>query len=1445
MKENGKMRIGKKTLFLVISCMVWMVLLISVAPIDQAQAVPTSYYVKGDTGLDTNPGTLASPYKTIQKCATVMLAGDTCFIRAGVYRETVTPINSGTSTNPIKFAAYNNESVTISGADLINGWTLDSGSIYKATMNWDMSDITPAGLNIRNVLFVDNAKAGEAKWPNNAPDILNTNSWAVVDSATANPATVYTITDSALSTFPANYWNGATVVGIGGVAYTSFSSQISAFSSSTITFAPWANGTSFYAPQTGDIYYITKSLKALDVANEWYKDSLTNTLYLMVPGGIMPGLNTVEARKRDYAFDLSSKSYIEVTGISLRTASVKTTLSNNLKLVSINMQGATQYLEGSFNEIRNSEISKTDESGIVLTGLGNRIINNYVHDVNYNANNAFTGIRLDGTDHLISHNTVARSAAALLVGSITSSVIQYNNIYDAAILTEDVGIIHFGNADYGNTEIHHNWIHDNKSRNSVDAMGLYLDNFSSNLIAYKNVIWNTPDDSIRVNNPYNYQLFYNNSAYNQSNLVTQIGVPGFGTQYLNNILFNGISIQPDVNLSHNFTSGDPKYVNPALNDFHLQSTSPAINKGRVITGVTEGTTPDIGAYEFGGVDWTAGHNFTTPPNPVFTLNNFDYKNKVFNYGFERGATEENHYLGSFNSWTTTGTPQLIQNASWDYRALSMANSQSNSAGLKSGDKIEKTITGLNPNTTYVLSGWGKIDGKLIQAEDYSTGSGSAHWQYRLDGTPEVFRSSTYIGPLRDGDYLSYTGIVFNNLYDRIELGLTNTKLGGSVEVRLDSTTGTLLGTLNLADYYSAWKFHDILFSSTVSGTHNLFLVFKGVGLGDIALLDVIKLKNTTMNDSIKVGVKNFNGSSDLFTSITSTGVWANGVVLFTTGASNTSATIYADKPTGNYVGYMDNLGVIQSYLPDGAIFYDSFENGLGNWTTQAGTTDLSSVQKRSGNSSYVANEDADYILHNMPGPTNKVAVVWFYDDATDVTLQSLAFVDNGTPVALGVNTGTSTNKYVNRIGNTWTASTVNRTTGWHELTFDYRSGMDVKLYIDGIQVAVSTAATSFNRILLGDIWTVIPPTMGTVYFDNISVQNSLPFIFNDGFENGFGNWTTQGGTPSTSTVQKHSGNTSYVMNEDTDAIQYNLPSSNKVAVVWFYDDATDTSMETVAFVDNGSPIGLGVLTTNAQSKYSYRIGSTWGTTPVTRTTGWHELTFDYRSGSDVKLYIDGVQVVVSTAVTSFNRIYLGDAWPNSVSGTVYFDDIVIRDDLTFVPPTPPIFSDGFENGFSPNWITQAGTPSTSTTQKRSGNFSYVLNEDLDAIVYNRPATNKVAVVWFYDDAADISMQSLAFVDYGSPIVALGVNTLTDPNKYVTRIGNTWAATGVNRSTGWHKLTFDYRSTNDVKLYIDEIQVAVSTLVTYFTRIYLGDPWGGGLTGTVYFDDITVQDSLLP
>ncbi|MDE3066872.1 MAG: right-handed parallel beta-helix repeat-containing protein [Verrucomicrobiota bacterium] len=100
----------------------------------------TIYYV-ATNGNDGAAGiSINTPWNTIGKAANTMVAGDTVFIRGGTYRETVTPVRSGSSSSPITYQAYPGEAPVISGADVETNWTWDTSDVPNAwKLPWTLS----------------------------------------------------------------------------------------------------------------------------------------------------------------------------------------------------------------------------------------------------------------------------------------------------------------------------------------------------------------------------------------------------------------------------------------------------------------------------------------------------------------------------------------------------------------------------------------------------------------------------------------------------------------------------------------------------------------------------------------------------------------------------------------------------------------------------------------------------------------------------------------------------------------------------------------------------------------------------------------------------------------------------------------------------------------------------------------------------------------------------------------------------------------------------------------------------------------------------------------------------------------------------------------------------------------------------------------------------------
>ena len=654
-------------------------------------AKAASVYYVSTTGNDiTGTGTLSNPWKTIQKAADTMTAGDTCIIRGGTYRETVTLNTSGSSANPINFKAYTGEIVTVSGAEPVTGWVNYSGSVYYAPMT--------GSLGSKDQIFVNKKMQFEARWPNSAAlDPLNS-TFATVDSGSAT-----TIYDADL-TQAAGYWVGKTVWCVPGTGYKSYKSTITSSAAGSITFDAMG-----IAAAAGNSYYITGNLKELDSAGEWYYDSSTSRLYLWAPGGVNPNTLTVEAKKRTYAFDLSSRSYINITGINIFASSIKMSASNYCKVsgmtaeyISHDSDVTSQYstgifMSGSNNELRNSTLTYSSGNLVSIQGTGNKVINNLIHEADYSAAD-IPAIYLLGSNHLISHNTVYNAGRHLIFMPTQNSRIQYNNLYNAGKLTRDCGILYEFAWDGQGTVIHHNYIHDNLAKN-YSGTGIYLDNGSKGYIVHHNVVWGNYT-GIRLNTPSNFNLIYNNTTYSNGNVGywgSNFQTDMYGDRIFNNIFTTAFTLPGTHIEGNNITSGtNPLFVDTASYNFRLQAASPAINKGVVIPGITDGyigSAPDIGAYEYGGTDWTAGHNFTSLPEPVFENYSVLYDNIVKQSGFENGI---------ISPWVTThsGTAASVSNA----------RSCSKCVRLGAGeDGIKQVLTGLSPNTSYICTAWVKAE----------------------------------------------------------------------------------------------------------------------------------------------------------------------------------------------------------------------------------------------------------------------------------------------------------------------------------------------------------------------------------------------------------------------------------------------------------------------------------------------------------------------------------------------------------------------------------------------------------------------------------------------------------------------------------------------------------------------------------------------------------------
>ncbi|GAP11681.1 right handed beta helix region/Chondroitinase B [Bellilinea caldifistulae] len=124
-----------------------------------ANAARNTYYVSPD-GLDTNPGTITQPWRTISKAVRTVKAGDIVYIRQGTYMEQVEIIASGSADSPVQLLAYPGEKVIIDGNNRLP-------SSYTALLSLRGSWIKVDGLEVMNSKYMGVGLFGRHNSANN------------------------------------------------------------------------------------------------------------------------------------------------------------------------------------------------------------------------------------------------------------------------------------------------------------------------------------------------------------------------------------------------------------------------------------------------------------------------------------------------------------------------------------------------------------------------------------------------------------------------------------------------------------------------------------------------------------------------------------------------------------------------------------------------------------------------------------------------------------------------------------------------------------------------------------------------------------------------------------------------------------------------------------------------------------------------------------------------------------------------------------------------------------------------------------------------------------------------------------------------------------------------------------------------------------------------------
>ncbi len=626
-----------------------------------AGGIQAASYFVAPSGSDNNPGTIAAPFQTIQRAANAAVAGDVVEIRAGVYRETVIPANSGSVGAPVTFRAYNGESVTVSGANVVSGWAPYSGNIFAAPM---AGSFFASAVNQSDQVFIDGQMMNLARWPNTSYNsVANPSavSYPVKSSITgfvsktrdtSSNWTTAVFQDANLTPAVNGHYVGAEVViqpNVDGWSWT-VSGTVVAQTGSQLTIktrndSGQDGNPSVYA--VGSRYYLHNQAQMLDAPGEWFHDKTAGQLLLWTPNGDSPTLHTVEAKRRDYCFDLSNRSYITVQRVNQFACYITTDNASDGDSVGYNADGTPRYpwrgagsvaaanhilldgvsgkylshftdmsghfflqwgqqagvvLSGSDSVLQNSILQYSAGNGVALLGLRNKVLNNTILDASYNQiDGAFinTGYAAANQDHEIAFNTMRRSGrSGLAIRALQNSSptnlltrIHHNDIGNSMLQDWDGGCVYASTANANFLRIDHNLCHD---VTGFIASGVYMD-YTKDVIIDHNVIWNVEwgihlqGDSGGLNNT----LAYNNTIAVANTSGTLYGPFGFGN---NSGVNNGTVIQNDI--LYVFAPSGNGYQPIASGGFTGATLSTTLQWDRVANSATDPHFNNAGTFDF-------------------------------------------------------------------------------------------------------------------------------------------------------------------------------------------------------------------------------------------------------------------------------------------------------------------------------------------------------------------------------------------------------------------------------------------------------------------------------------------------------------------------------------------------------------------------------------------------------------------------------------------------------------------------------------------------------------------------------------------------------------------------------------------------------------------------------------------------------------------------------
>ena len=494
-----------------------------------------TFYV-APNGKDTNPGSQAQPFATLERARDAIRmrrprnGGATVLVRGGAYnRRTtfeLTESDSGTATAPIVYRACPGEKPRFTGGVRLRGFApvkrqdilrrLPKESRDKVLcLNMatcgvgDYGEIKQRGYGFASRypgnpwidLYVDGKPMQLGRWPNEGFVKVGAVHAAKFKARDSRKPGVFEYDGDR-----PNRWALAKDVwmyGLWGHLWAGRTLKVASIDVENRRIAT-AHGSS-YGFRSGQPYYYFNLLEEIDRPGEWHLDRNTGMLYLYPSKPVQQSDLQFPVMTAPFV-KMENVSHVTIRGITFEYGRAEGAVISDgerclLAGCAFRCLGTNGVLVrgGTGHGVLGCDIHTVGAGGVrvaggdpkTLTPSGHFVENCHVHDFSRVDRAYAPAVHTDGVGVRIAHNLFHDSPHHAMRVEGYEHVIEYNEIHSVLYETDDQGGIDmWGNAAYrGNVMRHNFWHHIGSGHQRTGQSGIRLDDFISDVLVYGNVFW--------------------------------------------------------------------------------------------------------------------------------------------------------------------------------------------------------------------------------------------------------------------------------------------------------------------------------------------------------------------------------------------------------------------------------------------------------------------------------------------------------------------------------------------------------------------------------------------------------------------------------------------------------------------------------------------------------------------------------------------------------------------------------------------------------------------------------------------------------------------------------------------------------------------------------------------------------------------------------------------